>query len=1034
MRSGAARRGTMSPGSMDGARAHFDEFCDPSRGEEAHSGALSAIADALRSARASAPELRIVALIAELQAYLTSTDDFVRERGTLLIGHIVDEAIFPVSEEEAAVLFTFLTARFDDFPSLGAALLAMKAVLRVAGAELGGMGKFSELCDALAKQRVGNLNQRIRQSAQEILSLLVAEDVARHLDLEQLGTTLADISEGERDPRCLLAALQNFARLLELAERAHGAASGAYLAAVQRAFDTVNVYFPISFTAPKRNVHNVTKVDLRQALHGVLVRPGMAARLLPLVASKLETTNGVDTRKDAASTFAEAVAAFDLEELQAGTALHGAIDMLEGIALGNEADLELRSAAAGALGSLARKFEPAPPAAYAAVVAPVVGRCATNLDMQRPGFELGSSKFKHSYTLLQEIARQGPRGLRAATKEALPHLLRPSGTDEETAVATVAMLSLVKAIDERIDYSGSAHQALTQGDAERIFDHFWRVMQVAEAGPGLDALRESSACVAMEGASQLLARPPTALVSAARRNELAGFLVRCALKGDEGGGAPRSATEALAQVCRRLDPASADVLIVAPILDVLDRESLRALCVMERLSSDAALFSKLCSRVIRFAVGRLGADDAVLALRSATRMVEGLVASVAPAAAAEALLDLVEERAEGRPAYMILLEALPAHIAAARPALVRESAALMARAVSCWTDAAAKCDAALKVRLDGASAALIALVAMLVTQVPPPAAAGAAAVAPEQAAAHVDAVALAALPLLGEVVSCASAAAPVFRSAEYVLRLVGWLVECAACAEGADREGRLQICLSLAALLNRVESAGVLESACASVLASGDTALLGAAVRGIMPRCDSNAHAEAYETLLGGAAAGSMDAADGISFLCSRRRHGEKFSPFFHQKLFATSIDKLRGAAEESIGSALRACSSLMTVVALPVLKARRTDMLRLCNLALPSEAEGALRVLQLFLADEESREDVLGHAVLAGKCLAVAQGDARAKARHAALVVLEAMCSPAFVAQQAAIVKGLARCLDDRKRVVRQQAVRTRNKWVDLS
>ena len=141
---------------------------------------------------------------------------------------------------------------------------------------------------------VRSLAQAGRQLALELLQAAAAVwgQVLLDAGLNLLEWAVAS-ADGEKDPRCLLAALDGLATLLALYSRQpeHSLHAARLEEALEEAFDVVACYFPVSFTPPPGSPHAITRAQLVAALERALTScPAFAPQLLPLLMEKLSST------------------------------------------------------------------------------------------------------------------------------------------------------------------------------------------------------------------------------------------------------------------------------------------------------------------------------------------------------------------------------------------------------------------------------------------------------------------------------------------------------------------------------------------------------------------------------------------------------------------------------------------------------------------------------------------------------------------------------------------------------------------------
>eukprot|EP00850_Spirogloea_muscicola_P018909 SM000178S03474 [mRNA] locus=s178:240009:249945:- [translate_table: standard] len=250
--------------------------------------ALEALAAELRAGRLSIPQL-----VGGLGDYLTTEDNAVRARGTLLLSELTRSlAGVPLAPSALHNLAAFFTARLSDWPALTGALTGALALLeRQPPANALAVIDVSALARAaLAEVQVQVLAQPARMLALSLLELLLDRYPAATVGLgtEVVEGVLSAV-DGEKDPRCLLRAFRILKLLADsMAEHGGETDHGGLAGVAEDMFETMACYFPISFTPPPGDPRGVTREDLAASLQGAMVAsPEFAPYLIPLLIDKL---------------------------------------------------------------------------------------------------------------------------------------------------------------------------------------------------------------------------------------------------------------------------------------------------------------------------------------------------------------------------------------------------------------------------------------------------------------------------------------------------------------------------------------------------------------------------------------------------------------------------------------------------------------------------------------------------------------------------------------------------------------------------
>lgn len=197
----------------------------------------------------------LIVLLNILEPHLVSTDEETRRRTTNLVSKLF-ETDLELDSSAVSHFVAFFNGRLDDYPSLIPSLQALILLARNHMHSKDSSGVASPFSppafhtDALLvlTKIFDHLNvQGIAQSIRQIVYDLVFEcfnipSIVSGLQSNgsAMVTGVLTITEGERDPRCLLKSL----RLIEIALRSFPSASET---CSESAFDSIAGYFPITF-------------------------------------------------------------------------------------------------------------------------------------------------------------------------------------------------------------------------------------------------------------------------------------------------------------------------------------------------------------------------------------------------------------------------------------------------------------------------------------------------------------------------------------------------------------------------------------------------------------------------------------------------------------------------------------------------------------------------------------------------------------------------------------------------------------------
>ncbi|KAG0566152.1 hypothetical protein KC19_7G042200 [Ceratodon purpureus] len=235
--------------------------------------------------------LTIQSLVLTLGTYLTTTDNIVRARGTLLLSDILDDLSQKPLEDTAIKSITnFYSARLGDWHCLRGAVLGSLSLLRrksnVGAVEIEEAREVAK--SALANLHVQALAQRDRMICLELFECLLEKhaDAVAPLEGDLVFGIVAAVEE-EKDPRCLLLAF----RIIQLLARLYPDPNGPIASCADELFDVVSRYFPISFNPQPNNPDGITREDLATALKEAFAcTPIFAPFCIPLLLEKLSSS------------------------------------------------------------------------------------------------------------------------------------------------------------------------------------------------------------------------------------------------------------------------------------------------------------------------------------------------------------------------------------------------------------------------------------------------------------------------------------------------------------------------------------------------------------------------------------------------------------------------------------------------------------------------------------------------------------------------------------------------------------------------
>ncbi|NXG78139.1 MMS19 protein, partial [Baryphthengus martii] len=239
---------------------------------------------------------------------LENTDPRIRGRGIQLLSQVLLQCYSLLQEKEVLHLVLFYENRLQDhhlvIPSVlqGLRALSMCEVLSPGLA-------VSVLKAIFQEVHVQSLLQLDRHTVYSIITNFMG---TREEELKGLGADFTfgfiQVMDGEKDPRNLLVAFQIVRDLI-----AKNYALGPF---VEELFEVTSCYFPVDFTPPPNDPHGIQREDLILSLRAVLAStPQFAEFLLPLLIEKMDS-DLQSAKLDSLQTLTACCAIYGQKELQ----------------------------------------------------------------------------------------------------------------------------------------------------------------------------------------------------------------------------------------------------------------------------------------------------------------------------------------------------------------------------------------------------------------------------------------------------------------------------------------------------------------------------------------------------------------------------------------------------------------------------------------------------------------------------------------------------------------------------------------------
>ncbi|XDV45165.1 hypothetical protein PO909_013302 [Leuciscus waleckii] len=227
-------------------------------------------------------QFTILQLVEALGLSLTSSQPHTRGRGVQLLSQVLQECYSCLSEREVEVLIAFYENRLKDHYVITPHVLqGLKALTKCSVLPPG--SAVSILRSIFQDVHVQSLMLAERSCVYNILISLME---SREEELKGLGADFTfgfvQSVDGERDPRNLLLAFQVARNIIH-----RGYDLGKF---VEELFEVTSCYFPIDFSPPPNDPHGITQEDLILSLRNVLTGTSRFAEfLLPLIIEKLDS-------------------------------------------------------------------------------------------------------------------------------------------------------------------------------------------------------------------------------------------------------------------------------------------------------------------------------------------------------------------------------------------------------------------------------------------------------------------------------------------------------------------------------------------------------------------------------------------------------------------------------------------------------------------------------------------------------------------------------------------------------------------------
>ncbi|PRP88423.1 hypothetical protein PROFUN_03337 [Planoprotostelium fungivorum] len=275
----------------------IDTFVGSSGDEDDKIDALNQILLAVHGKKESFTQL-----IADLGDYLTNTDDLLRARGTLLLSEVLSRLPeLQLNGDSIMYLCKFFTARLSDYPSVPEVLKGVIALM-----------KYHNLSDTVVQELLRNLFNEVNVQSLSQTNRKVAFELLT-LSLNRYQTATQELKsdfvfgfiqamDGEKDPRNLLIVFRLVPIIINLFPD--------YTRFSEELFEVVSCYFPITFKPKSNDPAAISREDLITSLRNAMTSsPAFASFCLPFLLDKL-SSDLKETKLDSLVTLSVAAGAF----------------------------------------------------------------------------------------------------------------------------------------------------------------------------------------------------------------------------------------------------------------------------------------------------------------------------------------------------------------------------------------------------------------------------------------------------------------------------------------------------------------------------------------------------------------------------------------------------------------------------------------------------------------------------------------------------------------------------------------------------
>ncbi|CAK4086465.1 unnamed protein product [Aphanomyces euteiches] len=487
----------------------IDGFVDPENGEQQHTTHLNNVVMQIHR------NTSIQELIQLLGPHLTHVQDKRRARGTLLLAEVLTRLPdLKLNGETTHLLLIFFVERLKDPPSVPSCLKALIALLTL-------HARVVETADAwmvaqsVLSLSIPNMGQALRKQCFELVQHIVrVSGSAWQSESKVIMEGFLTAMEGEKDPRNLLLCLNLASELLTTFP------SDADL--IQSFFNVTSCYFPITFKPPPNDPYGITSEQLVMALRSVFVaRDTMAKYVFPMVLDKLSRTTVPAMTIDMLDTIGFCITRYPLNRLLShfqpvAAALYHHIVHGENQAIIAAATTTLRTVARAV--APPSKLPGMQALAWSKFVVFIVEKAMDDLRNNA----MDSMVSLRAATVLTSVAGESAAGFAYVLETSLSFLLQQCQDERATDAAFACVVALLDCIDTDVVHTTPPLQPAYVTAIQTTFIQ------------GLDRAPHRAQRLCLQGLAKLVLRPPTSLLDDASVHTLLDLWSRIVLTNASG--------------------------------------------------------------------------------------------------------------------------------------------------------------------------------------------------------------------------------------------------------------------------------------------------------------------------------------------------------------------------------------------------------------------------------------------------------------------------------------------------------------------